>query len=209
MTEKDLLNFEQNIINLWENGDLPYLLHLSGGNEKELIDIFKNIKKEDYVFSTHRNHYHYLLHGGSPEYLKHLILKGKSMFVFDKSINFFTSSIVAGTPAIAAGVALSLKINSEQKHVWCFVGDGAEDEGHFYEAVMYVAGNNLPCTFIIEDNDRSVIASKEQRRGKINFNWPECVIRYHYQSPYPHAGNGTKKKIIFKEQFKKDIINGI
>jgi TPP-dependent pyruvate/acetoin dehydrogenase alpha subunit len=119
--------------------------------------------------------------------------------VFDNTKNFFTSSILAGTACIAAGVAWALKANGSKNKVWCFLGDGAEEQGHFYEAVMMVQGHSLPCKFIIEDNDRSVDSSIKLRvPNQFRFNFPECVIRNKYTSTYPHAGNGTKKIIKFK-----------
>jgi len=166
MNKEDLIKFENEIVGLWEDAKIAYPVHFSGGNEDQLIEIFKNIKREDYKFSTHRSHYHYLLSGGSPEKLKEMIIKGDSMHVFDKEINFLTSAIVAGIPAIAAGVAWAIKQKNLETRVWCFIGDGAEDEGHFYEAVRYVDGHNLPCTFVIEDNDRSVETPKLLRYGK-------------------------------------------
>ncbi len=191
MNSEELKNFEREIIEMWEKAEIPYPIHFSGGNEEKLIEIFKQIKPGDYIFSTHRSHYHYLLAGGSKEKLKQMIARGDSMHVFDKSLNFLTSSIVAGTPAIAVGVALALKKNKSDKHVWCFVGDGAEDEGHFYEAVRYADGHELPCTFIIEDNNRSVETPKKKRYGRSRMEWPSCVKRYFYNSPYPHVGTGN------------------
>jgi len=203
MTKAGLIAFEKRIADRYDNGELPYLIHLCGGNEDQLIEIFKDIKPGDYVFSTHRNHYHYLLHGGSPDDLEAKILAGKSMFVFNRVLNFFSSSIVAATPAIAAGVAWALKRKGSDGKVWCFIGDGAEDEGHFYEAVRYVDGQNLPCTFIIEDNDRSVIASRKQRWGvEYGWIWPECVEKYHYTPTYPHGGTGTPGWLKFKGEAK-------
>lgn len=195
---KELITFENKIKELFEKGELPFLMHLCGGNEKQLIEIFKQIKKGDYIFSTHRSHYHYLLAGGSEKKLLQKIKDGDSMFVFDKKLNFFTSSIVAGTPCVAAGVALALKNKKSDKHVWCFAGDGAEDEGHFYEAIRYVDGWNLPCTFIIEDNNRSVDTQKKDRYGKSVMKWSKCVKRYKYKPTYPHAGTGCKFMIKFK-----------
>jgi len=125
------------------------------------------------------------------------------MFVFNRKLNFLSSSILAGTCGIAAGIALSLKIKNSDKKVWCFIGDGAEDEGHFYEAVKFIESMKLPCFFIIEDNNRSVESSKKDRNSTYIMNWPKCVIRYEYKPTYPHAGNGTKKMIKFKE----DVIN--
>lgn len=208
MTIEDLKKIENDIIDFWEDGDIPYLLHLMGGNEQELINIFKdyNISDNDWVFSTHRSHYHYLLKTNNEENLKKEILSGNSMFMFDKEKKFFTSSLVCGTPCIAAGVALSIKLNKQSDRVFCFIGDGAEDEGHFYEAVRFVHGHNLPCVFIIEDNNRSVESSKNERWGfldsDVDWSWANCVKRYKFNPIYPHAGNGTSKIIKFKENNK-------
>jgi len=189
-TKEELIVFESEIADLWDAAKIRYPVHLSKGNEDQLIELFKETKKGDYFFSTHRSHYHYLLAGGSPDYLKKLILQGDSMHVFDKKLNFLSSSIVAGAPAIAAGVAWALKQKGSKLQVWCFIGDGAEDEGHFYEAVRFVDGHDLPCTFIIEDNNRSVETPKSERYGNSEIPWPKCVRRYHYTIPYPHVGTG-------------------
>ena len=190
MNKKNLIEFENRIKKLFESGKLPYPIHFSGGNEKQLIEIFKEIKKEDWVFSTHRSHYHYLLKGGSPRKLGVKILTGKSISIFDKKLKFFSSAIVSGCCAIAVGVAWALKRKGSKKKVWCFVGDGAEDEGHFYEAVRYAEGWDLPVTFIIEDNDRSVETPKKERYNK-DMDWGfKCVKRYYYEPTYPHCQTG-------------------
>tara|TARA_X000001382_G_scaffold130093_2_gene123876 strand:- start:1703 stop:2926 length:1224 start_codon:yes stop_codon:yes gene_type:complete len=189
MNKQQLIDFESKIINHYNNNKLPFLFHLSGGNETQLIDIFKDIKTGDYVLATHRNHYHALLHGLSPDDMEQKILDGRSMFMYDREKNFFASAIVGGIPGIAAGIAWALKKKKSDKKVWCFVGDGAEDTGNFSEAVRYVDGWDLPCTFVIEDNDMSIIANKKTRWGKAaEQKWPEsCVIKYHYTLPFPHA----------------------
>lgn len=88
--------------------------------------------------------------------------------------------------------------------VYCFIGDGGEEEGHFYEAAMFVEANDLPCTFIIEDNNRSVDTPRDARRGKAKGleHLFKCVRRYHYTPTYPHAGSGCN----FKIEFCKDAI---
>jgi len=190
ISKQELIDFTREIEELWNNAQIRAPIHLSGGNEDQLIELFKEIKKGDYIFSTWRSHYHYLLAGGSKEKLKQMILNGHSMHINDKELNFITSSIVAGNAAIAAGVAMALKRKGSKKHVWCFVGDGAEDEGHFYEAVRYVDGFDFPCTFVIEDNDRAVETPKRVRYGKSEMQWPKCVRRYYYVPTYPHLDNG-------------------
>lgn len=195
ITKEELIKFEREIVDLWEGAKIPYPVHFSGGNEEQLIEIFKKIQHGDYILSTHRNHYHYLLAGGSKEKLKEIILRGDSMHTFDKGLNFFTSAIVCGCPAIAAGLAFALKKKNSNNKVWCFIGDGAEESGHFYEAVRYVDGWNLPCTFIVEDNNRSVESPKQERYNQSEINWPKCVIKYNYNATYPHVG--TDKWVDF------------
>jgi pyruvate dehydrogenase E1 component alpha subunit len=188
ITKQGLIEFENEIIKLYKDCKLPFLFHLSGGNEDQLIEIFKDIKDGDYIISNHRNHYHALLAGIPPEELKQKIIDGRSMFIYDRKRNFFTSAIIGGTPAIAAGIALALKRKGSSQKVWCFVGDGTEDSGHLFEAARYVSGFDLPCQFIVEDNNRSVCTSKTERWG--NSTLPimsSCVTRYQYDITYPHA----------------------
>lgn len=188
LTKQDLLDFEQSIAELYRDCKLPFLFHLSGGNEDQLLDIFKEVKKGDYVLSTHRNHYHALLHGIPADTLRDRIINGRSMFIYDRSKNFFTSAIIGGTVAIAAGIALALKRKGSSQKVWCFVGDGTEDNGHLFEAARYVHGFDLPCTYIIEDNNRSVTTTSDERWGKgRNPTWFPCVRKYTYDITWPHA----------------------
>jgi TPP-dependent pyruvate/acetoin dehydrogenase alpha subunit len=190
-TKEQLIEFENEIVRLWEDAKIPYPVHFSGGNEEQLIKIFKKIKKTDFIFTTHRAHYHYLLKGGSPKKLKKIILEGKSMHIFDKKLNFFTSAIVAGCCAIAVGTAFALKRKKSKKHVWIFCGDGCCDEGHWFEAYRYAVCNKLPITFVIENNDRSVETSIESRWGKnIGFveQYRKYIIDYSYKPRFPHVG---------------------
>ena len=187
--KEELISFENKIGDLYLDNKLPFLFHLSGGNEDNLISIFENIDQNDYVISNHRNHYHALLHGIPPEIVEDRVLNGRSMFIYDRSRNFFCSAIIGGTPAIAAGIAWALKRKGSKQRVWCFVGDGTEDNGHLFEAVRYVDGWELPCHFVIENNDRSVEASNSERWGKTgNYLWNSpSVLKYKYEITYPHA----------------------
>ncbi len=219
MTAQSLIEFESGIRELWETGELPSLVHLCGGNEQQLIDIFSEIKEGDWIFSTHRTHYHALLAGIEPELLIQRIKEGDSMFVYSKQHNFLCSAVLAGCCGIAAGVAwelhrywLDVTVTRQiilpngtlkpEPHVWCFIGDGGEEEGHFYEAAMFVEANDLPCTFIIEDNNRSVDTPRDARRGSANGleHLFKCVRRYHYTPTYPHAGSGCSFKIEFDKE---------
>jgi deoxyxylulose-5-phosphate synthase len=111
------------------------------------------------------------------------------MFIYDRKRNFFTSAIIGGTVAIAAGIALALKKKKSSQKVWCFIGDGTEDNGHLFEAARYVEGFDLPCTFIIEDNNRSVTTTSDERWGSArNPKWSfKCIRKYVYDITWPHA----------------------
>lgn len=207
MNKQELIEFERKIAEVFDRGEIPYPVHLSGGNEDQLIELFHRIKPEDWVFSTHRPHYHYLLKGGSPEDLEKKIKGGNSMYVFDRKLNFYSSAIVGGTPGIAAGLAMAIKMQEISGHVWCFVGDGGEDSGHFYEAVRYVHGHKLPCTFVILDDNLSVETPKQVRYGDCEIEWPDRVIRYKYERVWPHLGAG--KWVDFSGKGKQDEKPGV
>ena len=98
---ENLLEFENKIKTIYEDKIIRGPVHLSGGNEKELIKIFKFISEKDWVCSNWRNHYHALLHGVPKFEILKQIISGKSMSMNYKSPNFIASSIVGGTLPIA------------------------------------------------------------------------------------------------------------
>lgn len=194
MKAADLIAFEWKMAGLWANGELPFLSHFCGGNEDQLLEVFKRVHPGDWVFSTHRNHYHALLAGIPADTLEAKIRDGKSMFVYSAHHNFCCSAILAGSCGIAVGVAVALKAENSTSHVWCFLGDGAEENGHFYEAALYAEGQGLPITFIIEDNNQQVETPKAERRGGMVAGLENifgCVRRYRYTPAFPHTGDGV------------------
>ena len=191
ISAQKLIAFEKEIAELFKAGEIHCPVHLSGGNESQLIEIFKHIYSRDYIFSTHRNHFHYLLHTGDFDGLRQRILAGDSMHTCSPEHHFYSSSIVAGCVAIAAGVALALKMKGSPQKVYCFVGDAATDMGWFQEALKYASTMDLPIKYVIENNDRSVCTSTEQRWGKkVNFVAADKVIVYNYKCEWPHCGCG-------------------
>ena len=84
MKIKDLENFETKVKKIYENGKIKTPIHLSGNNERQLIRIFKKINKNDWIFSSWRNHYHALLHGINEKWLLKQIVSGKSMGIISK-----------------------------------------------------------------------------------------------------------------------------
>ncbi|HAI42472.1 MAG TPA: hypothetical protein DCM40_32370, partial [Maribacter sp.] len=144
MTEEDLINFELKVKDEYEKATITGPVHMSKGNEKQLIEIFKFIHPEDWVFSSWRNHYHALLHGVPEQHLWDLIVAGKSMSVFCDEPKLYTSSIVGGVIPIALGAAKALKMKNNGRKVWLFVGDMTAETGVFHEAYKYSRRHNLP-----------------------------------------------------------------
>lgn len=186
MTKDELIAFEQEIADAFGRGEIRGPTHLVGGNEGTLIDIFKEIKPTDWVFSTYRSHYHALLHGVPADKLRSEIMAGRSMNMFFPEHRFFTSAIVAGCLPIAVGVAYAMKRNGDEGKVWCFIGDMASTTGIYDECQRFDAHNDLPICFIVEDNGLSCNSPTDAAWGK-NY-WPISVERYMYERSYPHVG---------------------
>lgn len=189
-TEEKLIDFELRVKNEYEKGTITGPIHLSKGNEKQLIEIFKFIKKDDWVFSSWRNHYHALLHGVPEEHLWNLIVDGKSMSVHCGEPKFYTSSIVGGIIPIALGVAKAQKLKNTDKKVWVFVGDMTFETGGFYEAYKYSRRHNLPIEFVVEDNNMSTNTPTKEVWNGIKEQIPQDVFYYFYERGYPHHGTG-------------------
>ena len=93
ITKQDLIDFEEKIAKCYEDGKIHGPIHLRNGNEDQLIDIFKTINKEDYVFSTWGSHLHALLKGVPAYRVEARILMGHSITLMFPEYNFFTSDI--------------------------------------------------------------------------------------------------------------------
>jgi len=189
MTKEELIQFEDQIIELFLDKKIRAPVHLSRGNEEQLIEIFKEVNSEDYVFSTHRSHYHALLKGVSIERIRDEIISGRSIHLYFKEHNFFTSAIVGGIVPIALGVAMAIKRKNSTNWAWVFVGDMAAETGAFHECMKYAGRNDLPITFVVEDNGLSTNTPTQLVWGehKVKPN----IIRYKYERFYPHVGVGT------------------
>jgi pyruvate dehydrogenase E1 component alpha subunit len=188
-TEEKLIAFEQEIVDIWEAGKITGPVHLSNGNEAQLIEIFKRIKETDWVFSTWRSHYHWVLKGISADYGTELIKQGKSITLCDADGKFYSSAIVGGTLPIALGVASALKKDGSDEKVWVFVGDMSFESGIFYEVHKYARNFDLPLYFVVEDNGVSTYTPTEST-WNTKRDIPSDVIHYNYESKFPHYGTG-------------------
>ena len=200
MRPDELIAFEEEIAESFNNAQIRAPIHLYSGNEKHIINIFKNVKKEDYVFCTWRSHYQCLLKGVPKDRLKKDILAGKSITLCYPEYNIFSSAIVTGSISIANGRALAEKLKGSSSHVWCFVGEMSTETGAFHENVKYSTAHNLPITWVIEDNGKSVCTDTRETWNMKNLSYEEFdllnsrgnVIYYKYDTKYPHAGAGKR-----------------
>ena len=190
LSPQDLINFEDLIVNHWEGGKIKGPVHLSNGNEEQLLEISKTIDPTDWVFSTWRSHYHALIKGISPDWLEDQILKGKSITICSPTDKFYSSAIVGGTLSIALGVAMAIKQNKGNEKVWVFLGDMSFESGLFYETHKYARNVDLPIYFVVEDNGVSTYTPTVATWGNIKRDIPNDVIWYQYKSKYPHYGTG-------------------
>lgn len=153
---------EERLIELYRSGEVRSLMHLSTGQEAVAVGVSSALNKEDSVVSTHRCHAHYLAKGGS---LKKMFAelagkkdgcsggKGGSMHLFDLEVGMNLSvPLVAGSIPIAVGIAQAIKLKGEQRVSVTFFGDGAVEEGVFWESLNYAVVQRLPVIFVCENN---------------------------------------------------------
>ena len=232
MKKQELIDFEKEVVQLFNDGKLRSPVHLSGGNEEQLIEIFKNIKPTDWVFSTYRSHYHALLHGIDKEWLKNWILDNKSIHVMNSQHKFITSAIVGGTLPTALGVAIGIKLKNDKDikeveegredkrftdyddtHVFVFIGDMTGHTGVFFECIKYAYYHNLPITFVIEDNGLSTDTPTSEVWNIPNIDYyhqlsqmfPGMIVYYKYERVWPHYGSGKWVVSLWKDLAKDDI----
>jgi TPP-dependent pyruvate/acetoin dehydrogenase alpha subunit len=188
-TKDDLINFEELIVTHWGDAKIRGPIHLSNGNEEQLIEVFKRISKNDWVFSTWRSHYHALLKDICPVWIEEEILKGKSITLCNMDENFYSSAIVGGTLSIALGVAMGIKAKGGDEKVFVFIGDMSFESGIFYEVHKYARNFDLPIVFVVEDNGVSTYTPTDAT-WNVKRDIPSDVIHYTYKSKFPHYGTG-------------------
>ena len=195
-SSEDLIKFEEKVAETFNLGKIKAPVHLYFGNETQIIEIFKEINENDWVFCSWRSHYQALLKGVPLQKVWQNILDGKSIAQCFPEYRFYSSAIVGGIVPISLGVAQSIKIKKEKSHVWCFIGDMTSEIGVTNSAIKYARNLDLPITFVVEDNSVSVCSDTRETWGLKELSWQgvnEKYVRfYSYKSKYPHAGAGVR-----------------
>lgn len=153
-------------------------IHLAFGHEFVSSIVKANFKSKDKLLLSHRNiHFSSLFSSNVlKKYLGLSIKKNTNHYNSEGSMNYtdknanipYTSSVLGNNLSVACGVA---KANKATGGITiCVTGDGAIEEGTFYESLILSKYLKLPLIFLIENNNWSMATSIQERRSSINFN---------------------------------------
>lgn len=154
--------FEEKVLELEQRKELPGWLHFYIGEEAVATGIILNLKKNDYITSTHRGHGHLIAKGANMKYMMAELYgkatgyckgRGGSMHISDASIGILGANgiVGAGIP-IATGAGYGCQVLKNKKVVVSFFGDGAADTGSFHESLNLASIWNLPVIYVVENN---------------------------------------------------------
>ncbi len=142
-------------------GEIRCPVHLYTGQEAVAAGVCAHLNRDDYVFGTHRSHGHYLAKGGDLNGMIAEIYgrttgcargRGGSMHVVDPDLHIYATPIVAATISNAVGAALAATRKRNGNVAVSFFGDGAVEEGRFYESLNLASLYQLPVIFVCENN---------------------------------------------------------
>ncbi|MHC1729356.1 MAG: thiamine pyrophosphate-dependent dehydrogenase E1 component subunit alpha [Syntrophobacteraceae bacterium] len=166
---------EEAICRHYSEDEMKTPVHLSLGEEAIAAGVIHALGAEDQFFATYRCHGVYLARTGETDrffaelYGKETgLLKGKagSMHLSAPDFGFMGSSaIVGGIIPVAIGAAYANKVAGNGRIVAVFFGDGATEEGVFWESINAACLMELPILFVCEDNELAVFTGKAERRG--------------------------------------------
>jgi pyruvate dehydrogenase E1 component alpha subunit len=166
---------EEVIIENYSDDEMKTPMHMSTGSEAISAGICEAINDGDQVFGTYRSHAPYLAKTGDLDGFfaemygkKDGCCEGKSgsMHLCNIDKGYVSSSaIVCSNLPVAVGAAFANKIKNNGKKVIVFFGDGAMDEGNFWESINMASLWSIPILFVCEDNKLAVHTSQECRQG--------------------------------------------
>ncbi|MHC4742387.1 MAG: thiamine pyrophosphate-dependent dehydrogenase E1 component subunit alpha [Planctomycetota bacterium] len=166
---------ELKIEELYHEDEMKTPVHLCLGQEAISAGVCANLRAEDYVFSNHRNHGHYIAKGGDlAAMIAELHCKetgcsrgrGGSMHLVDTSVGLLgSSSIVGGGIPVSVGASLASVMRGDDRVTVVFFGDGASEEGVLYESMNFAALKKLPAVFVCENNFYSVCSHQSARQA--------------------------------------------
>jgi len=166
--------FEGRLPELYATG-FTGLTHLYIGQEAVAAGVCANLRREDYLTSTHRGHGHVIAKGGELKFMMAELFgkktgyckgKGGSMHITDIAIGILGANgiVGAGIP-IATGAGLSSKMRKTDQVTACFFGDDASNTGAFHEGLNFASVHRLPVVFICENNLYGISVPQKQHQA--------------------------------------------
>jgi TPP-dependent pyruvate/acetoin dehydrogenase alpha subunit len=162
--------FEEALLLLTKRGHSFGHFHVYIGQEVTGAFGLALLGADDTIFTTHRNHGHLLARGADPGRLLAEIMgkatgynkgRGGTLHVTVRELGFLlTSAIVGGVIPLAAGAAFAQRERGAGQVTLCLFGDGALEEGAFYEALNISALWNLPVIYLCENNSLEALGQK-------------------------------------------------
>ncbi len=159
--------FEEVLIQTQKSGVSFGHFHVYIGQECTGAAAIALLKDEDRVVTTHRNHGHLIARGADPKRLYAEIMgksagynkgKGGTLHATVADLGFLsTSAIVGGAIPLAAGAAFAARQLRERRACVGFFGDGALEEGVFFESLNMAALWKLPVLFLCENNSAGAL----------------------------------------------------
>ena len=197
LTKEDLTRFENEIADLFAQGLIKAPVHLRGGREQALIDIFTKyaIGPDDFIYGFWDSHELCLLKGVPPAEIRQAILDGRSISLCFPQYNIYCSGIVGSLMGTATGTAWALKHQGKKGRVFLFCGDMSAETGIFHEAVKYAVNFDLPAVFVVSDNGLSVMTNTRESWGSTvpwfqGTRFESKIEYFQYKNTWPHSGLG-------------------
>jgi pyruvate dehydrogenase E1 component alpha subunit len=196
MNSDELIAFEDEVAAVFNGGKIRAPVHLYSGNESQMVQVFKDVRPNDWVFCSWRSHYQCLLKGVPPAQVMAEIMAGRSISLCFPEYRVYSSAIVGGVLPIAVGTAMAIQRSGEDARVHCFVGDMTAETGIAHESIKYSRNHRLPIRFIVEDNGKSVCTDTRSAWAQPRLTFEgvrdEFIHYYRYETRYPHAGAGVR-----------------
>jgi TPP-dependent pyruvate/acetoin dehydrogenase alpha subunit len=153
-------------------------IHGSLGNEAVAVAVSNMMSADDQLVLTHRNMAYNLVRNGAlkPVFDEYKmspagVAEGKlgSMNLTNPARGIvYSSSILGNNYSVGCGLALAKQVKQQPGIVVVMTGDGAMEEGGFYEALVFARSHNLKVMIIIENNNHSLASTIDQRRCPIS-----------------------------------------
>lgn len=173
------IRLSQMIINeKYKNKEFKVPIHLALGHEAIAVAVNEAVDDNDLLALTHRNIHYNLARTQQlkPEIDEYMLKEeglcggslGSMNLANEERGVIYTSNILANNQAVACGLAMAKKVKNEKGIVVMVIGDGAIEEGCFYESLLFAKSNDLPMINIIENNEWSLATRIEERRCDID-----------------------------------------